>query len=172
MVRALRLFGVVLAAVAEAKECCWCDPATPDSAKEVTGSDGKTYSLVFSDEFNEKGRKFANGEDSKWTALNVGDTSNQGTAFYLPEQTSIATDTNVTEGPVTGLLILTENVSHTGDSPTGEKNVHMPFRSAMLQTWNKVRGGPSASSPTPTRPHLVRVPHGGGPQFRRARPAD
>jgi len=95
------------------------------------------YSLVFSDEFNVPGRNFANGHDSKWTALNIGDTSNKGSAFYLPEQATIAVDTNVSGEPVSALLIKTENKSHTGNGPTGETGIYMPYRSAMLQTWNK-----------------------------------
>ena len=65
----------------------------------------------------------------------MGDTSNKGTAFYLPGQATVQTDPNETD--TTALLLLTENASHTGDSPTGEKGIHMPFRSAMLQSWNK-----------------------------------
>ena len=38
---------------------------------------------------------------------------------------------------VSALIIKTENKSHVGDSPTGEKGIAMPYRSAMLQTWNK-----------------------------------
>jgi len=97
--------------------------------------------LVFSDEFNEVGRRFENGEDAKWTALEVGDTSNNGAAFYLPEQATVVKDE---EFSATSLQILTEPKSHTGDSPTGEKDIFMPFRSAMLQGWNKARAAPAA----------------------------
>ena len=92
---------------------------------------------VFSDEFNTPDRNFANGFDTKWTALNIGDTSNKGSAFYLPEQATIAIDTNVTGEKVSALLISTIKSPHTGDSPTGEKGISMPYSSAMLQTWNK-----------------------------------
>jgi callose synthase len=103
----------------------------------VKGSDAQLHQLVFSDEFNSLGRLFANGQDLKWTALNVGDTSNKGAAFYLPEQAAIAIDANVSGPPVSALLITTENSSHVGTSPTGEEGIFMPFKSAMLQTWNK-----------------------------------
>jgi len=115
--------------------CCWCDPDTPKDAEAVTGSDGDDYTLVFSDEFNDPSRSFANGEDPKWTALEVGDTSNLGSAFYLPEQATVLADQNASG--VVALRILTEEKPHTGDSPTGEKNIHMPYSSAMLQSWNK-----------------------------------
>jgi hypothetical protein len=115
------------------EECCWCDDATPKSAQTIVGSDSQTYKLVFSDEF-ETERDFANGKDAKWTALDIGDTSNKGAAFYLSEQASVQLD----EGyGVSALRILTERKNHTGDSPTGEKNIFMPYSSAMLQSWNK-----------------------------------
>ena len=127
---------ILASAVAAAKpaDCCWCDSETPKVAETIIGSDAQVYSLVFSDELNEIGRDFANGKDSKWTALNIGDTSNKGTAFYLPEQAQIVTDDHFN---VTALRILTEPKSHTGDSPTGESGIFMPYRSAMLQSWNK-----------------------------------
>ena len=127
----LRMLGVV-AAVAASEECCWCDDDTPVHARTVIGSDSQVYKLVFSDEFNNPKRNFANGKDSKWTALDIGDTSNKGAAFYLPEQATVVTD-----GKVSALRILTENASHTGDGPEGEKGIKMPFKSAMLQGWNK-----------------------------------
>tara|TARA_B100000787_G_C16082539_1_gene245142 strand:+ start:271 stop:639 length:369 start_codon:yes stop_codon:yes gene_type:complete len=66
-------------------DCCWCDADTPAEKHQIT-FDKKQMQLVFSDEFNNEKRAFGNGKDAKWTALDVGDTSNQGTAFYLPEQ--------------------------------------------------------------------------------------
>lgn len=119
---------------ASTDQCCWCDPDTPSDAQTTVGSDKLTYKLVFSDEFDQTDRNFANGNDAKWTALNVGDTSNKGTAFYLPEQATVQTDADY---GVTALRILTENKSVTGDSPTGEKGITMPYRSAMMQSWNK-----------------------------------
>ena len=123
------------------EKCCWCDETTPEEAKTITGpTDGAAYHLIFSDEFNTAGRTFRNGEDSKWTALEVGDTANQGVAFYLPEQATIAQDTEATgEGSTapSTLLITTDNSPHVGDSPTGEHGIAMPCKSAMLQSWNK-----------------------------------
>jgi len=126
---------VNVAVVGASDDCCWCDPTTPATAKTYVDSAAKQHKLVFSDEFSSKDRNFANGFDSKWTALNIGDTSNQGAAFYLPSQATVVEDPKYPD--VSALQILTENASHTGDSPTGEKNIVMPFRSAMLQSWNK-----------------------------------
>jgi len=151
MLAALQVAGASAAATAD---CCWCDPTTPDDGKTTVGTDDLTYSLIFSDEFGDSKRGFANGDDSKWTALNIGDTSNKGMAFYLPEQATVVTDPLFPD--VSSLRILTSNSSHTGDSPTGEKGIFMPFKSAMLQTWNKFcfTGG--------ILEYRARMPEGGG----------
>lgn len=47
------------------------DKDTPSSAMYRTGSDGKTYQLVFSDEFNTDGRTFWPGDDPFWEAENL-----------------------------------------------------------------------------------------------------
>lgn len=47
------------------------DAATPSSALTRTGSDGKKYNLVFSDEFNTDGRTFYPGEDPYWEASDL-----------------------------------------------------------------------------------------------------
>ncbi|KAL1521465.1 hypothetical protein AB1Y20_021127 [Prymnesium parvum] len=126
---------MALWAGAAAHDCCWCDKNTPESEMTTVGRDKATYDLVFSDEFNEEGRDFANGKDTKWTALKIGDTSNHGAAFYLPEQAKVGTDPNFTD--ISALVITTANKPFTGDGPEGETDVFMPYSSAMLQTWNK-----------------------------------
>ena len=47
------------------------DKETPDSAFSRTGTDGKTYNLVFSDEFNTDGRTFYPGDDAFWEAADL-----------------------------------------------------------------------------------------------------
>lgn len=47
------------------------DVDTPSSARYRTGSDGYTYELVFSDEFNTDGRTFWPGDDPYWEAVNL-----------------------------------------------------------------------------------------------------
>jgi hypothetical protein len=115
--------------------CCWCDPATPDSARTfLSGVDNQSHALVFSDEFDSSSRNFSNGRDTKWTALSVGDTSNKGQAFYLPEQAAVVLDPRTNDS---ALRILTERRPRTGPGPDGEVGISMPAVSAMLQTWNK-----------------------------------
>ena len=43
---------------------------------------GKTYDLVFSDEFNIAGRSFADGADPRWTAINKDDYTNDALQYY------------------------------------------------------------------------------------------
>ncbi|CAD6907417.1 unnamed protein product, partial [Tilletia laevis] len=48
------------------------DQDTPASAMNKTSSDGKRkMKLVFSDEFNEDGRTFFEGDDPYWTAVDL-----------------------------------------------------------------------------------------------------
>lgn len=98
------------------------DPETPDSAKTRTGYDGEEYELVFSDEFNTDGRTFYPGDDPFWEAADIWYGSTQDQEWYDPKQ--ITTQDGY-------LRILMESV-------TDETINHMlPYRSGMLQSWNK-----------------------------------
>lgn len=44
------------------------DPMTPEDAMSRKGTDGRTYNLVFSDEFETDGRTFYPGDDPYWEA--------------------------------------------------------------------------------------------------------
>lgn len=47
------------------------DKDTPRSAYSRTGTDGQTYNLVFSDEFETDGRTFYPGDDPFWEAVDL-----------------------------------------------------------------------------------------------------
>ena len=47
------------------------DNDTPNDVRTKKGSDGKTYNLVFSDEFNVDGRSFYPGDDPFWEAVDL-----------------------------------------------------------------------------------------------------
>ena len=47
------------------------DGDTPDDATERTGSDGKKYNLVFSDEFSQNDRTFNPGDDPYCEAVDL-----------------------------------------------------------------------------------------------------
>ncbi|PCH39742.1 glycoside hydrolase family 16 protein [Wolfiporia cocos MD-104 SS10] len=94
------------------------DKDTPASAMSRKGNDGQSYTLVFSDEFEQDGRTFWPGDDPFWEAVNLNYWPTGDLEWYTPTQ---ATTEN-------GKLVLTmEEV----------ENHNLNFRSAMLQTWNK-----------------------------------
>lgn len=47
------------------------DPDTPKDAYTYAGGDGKTWNLVFSDEFNQDGRTFFDGDDPFFQAMDI-----------------------------------------------------------------------------------------------------
>ncbi|KAE8204145.1 hypothetical protein CF335_g2763 [Tilletia laevis] len=101
------------------------DRDTPASAMTKTSSDGKRkMKLVFSDEFNEDGRTFFEGDDPYWTAVDLHYWATGDFEWYSPLGAT-------TKG---GAL----RISFT-EQPINNLN----FKSAMLQSWNKlcVQGG-------------------------------
>ncbi|KAH9937930.1 beta-glucan synthesis-associated [Amylocystis lapponica] len=99
------------------------DPDTPDSVKNRTGFDNQPYHLVFSDEFNTDGRTFLTGDDPYWEAVDLwyGATGDQ--EWYDPKQVTTSNGS---------LRILLEQVA---DPST---NHGLPYKSGMLQSWNKL----------------------------------
>jgi len=91
------------------------------------------YHLVMSDEFNIPGRTFEDGSDSKWTALEKNDYTNNALHYY--SASNAFTDENG------DLVIKTEAKDKTFigfNDTTGKKEVTTKhFHSAMLQSWNK-----------------------------------
>ncbi|EPQ51074.1 beta-glucan synthesis-associated [Gloeophyllum trabeum ATCC 11539] len=94
------------------------DPETPQSAYAYTGTDGKSYKLVFSDEFNTDGRTFYPGDDPYWEAVDLHYWPTGDLEWYSPD--AITTQD--------GKLVIT----------LSELNNHdLNFQSGMLQGWNK-----------------------------------
>ncbi|KAJ7684422.1 glycoside hydrolase family 16 protein [Mycena polygramma] len=95
------------------------DDDTPSDAYKYTGSDGKKYNLVFSDEFNIDGRSFYPGDDPYWEAVDFHYWPTGDLEWYDP-------------GAITtkdGKLVITMS----------EVNTHsLNFQSGMLQSWNKI----------------------------------
>ncbi|KAH9925396.1 glycoside hydrolase family 16 protein [Epithele typhae] len=94
------------------------DTDTPDSAKTRKGTDGKSYDLVFSDEFNTDGRSFYPGDDPFWEAVDLYYWPTVDLEWYDPRQITTKN----------GKLVITmeEVLNH-----------NLNFRSGMLQGWNK-----------------------------------
>lgn len=95
------------------------DTATPQSAMQRTGTDGKTYNLVFSDEFETDGRTFWPGDDPYWEAVNLNYWPTGDIEWYDPQ--AITTEN--------GKLVITMDEIENHD---------LNFRSGMLQSWNKL----------------------------------
>ncbi|KAI0916388.1 hypothetical protein AcW1_009816 [Taiwanofungus camphoratus] len=98
------------------------DPDTPDSVKQRIGFDNQTYELVFSDEFNTDGRTFYPGDDPFWEAVDLWYGATDDQEWYDPAQVSTQ------DGH---LRIIMEQVA----DPSSNHN--LPYKSGMLQSWNK-----------------------------------
>ncbi|KDN44552.1 glycoside hydrolase family 16 protein [Tilletiaria anomala UBC 951] len=94
------------------------DPDTPSSARTRFGTDGQTYNLVFSDEFNTDGRSFYPGDDPFWEAVDLHYWATNNYEWYDPAAVTT----------VDGALRITL-------SQHEEHNLN--FRGGMVQTWNK-----------------------------------
>lgn len=84
-----------------------------------TGTDGKGYSLVFSDEFNTDGRTFWPGDDPYWQGVDLHYWPTGDVEWYDPGQITTKD----------GKLVITME----------EKKYHdLNFVSGMLQSWNQM----------------------------------
>ncbi|KAF3911419.1 hypothetical protein ABW20_dc0103603 [Dactylellina cionopaga] len=95
------------------------DPDTPKSAMTRRASDGKDWKLVFSDEFNVPNRTFYPGEDPFWEAVDIWYGATQDSEWYDPNQVTTKD----------GVLEITFDAFPTHN---------LPYRSGMLQSWNKM----------------------------------
>ncbi|CAD6945191.1 unnamed protein product [Tilletia caries] len=101
------------------------DQDTPASAMNKTSSDGKRkMKLVFSDEFNEDGRTFFEGDDPYWTAVDLHYWQTGNYEWYTPLGAT-------TKGGALRISLAKQPINN------------LDFKSAMLQSWNKlcIQGG-------------------------------
>ncbi|TRM60176.1 beta-glucan synthesis-associated [Schizophyllum amplum] len=94
------------------------DDDTPADAYSRTGSDGRSYALIFSDEFEQEGRTFYAGDDPYWEAMDIHYWPTGDLEWYDPQAVT-------TEG---GRLKITM---------TEQENHNLNFQSGMIQSWNK-----------------------------------
>ncbi|ESK91106.1 glycoside hydrolase family 16 protein [Moniliophthora roreri MCA 2997] len=113
------------------------DPDTPDDVKTRTGFDGQVYDLVFSDEFERPGRTFYPGDDPFFEAVDIWYGVTNDLEWYDPQQ-AMTRD---------GALVITMDSADTltplltpgSTAPfTRAQNHNLTYRSAMLQSWNKL----------------------------------
>ncbi|GAV53267.1 hypothetical protein ZYGR_0AI05510 [Zygosaccharomyces rouxii] len=95
------------------------DKDTPDDSKTKKAKDGSLWKLTFSDEFNAEGRTFYDGEDQFWTAVDINYDATHDLEWYDP-------DAAITKE---GTLKIRMDAY---------KNHDLYYRSAMLQSWNKM----------------------------------
>ncbi|KAI7281434.1 glycoside hydrolase family 16 protein [Hortaea werneckii] len=100
------------------------DPDTPDSVKTRKGENGKTQNLVFSDEFNEEGRTFYNGDDPYFQAMDFWYGVTMDLEWYDPD--AVTTRDGVLDIRFDAFM-----------------NHNLNYRSGMLQSWNMMcfKGG-------------------------------
>ena len=100
------------------------DPDTPSSAKTRTGENGQGMTLAFSDEFNDPGRTFYDGDDPYWQGMDIWYGVTQDLEWYDPDA--------ITTGGGTLNIRFDAFQSH-----------NLNYRSGMLQSWNKIcfKGG-------------------------------
>ena len=120
----------------------WIDPDTPldtfivrpvgKSSTSSSSSSYPEYSLVFSDEFNEDGRRFDDGSDPRWTALDKDDYTNAALQYYNSKLVR-------TEGGSLRIKTVAEDIHYEGTDPkTGAKKaLKKNYQSGMVQGWNK-----------------------------------
>jgi len=100
------------------------DPDTPSSAMSRKDSNGKTQRLAFSDEFNEDGRTFYEGDDAYFQGVDIWYGVTQDMEWYDPD--AITTKDG------------TLNIRF-----DAFQNHNLNYRSGMLQSWNMLcfKGG-------------------------------
>ncbi|KAG4430347.1 hypothetical protein IFR05_014166 [Cadophora sp. M221] len=101
------------------------DPDTPDSAKTRKSTfDDSNLQLVFSDEFNQDGRTFYEGDDAFWYAPDFWYGATQDLEWYSPDAVTTANGT---------LQLKLDRFPNNG----------LDFRSGMLHSWNQLcfKGG-------------------------------
>ncbi|KAH3688599.1 hypothetical protein WICPIJ_000409 [Wickerhamomyces pijperi] len=95
------------------------DPDTPESAHHKEAKNGELWDLVFSDEFNAVGRTFYPNMDQFWEGANINYAATKDLEWYDPDAATTSE----------GTLKLQMDVFNNHD---------LFYRSAMLQSWNKM----------------------------------
>eukprot|EP01043_Picozoa_sp_COSAG02_P018581 COSAG02_NODE_871_length_16337_cov_7.124276_8_plen_952_part_00 len=111
----------------------WVDRDSPSEACTTTSlGDGDTYKLVFSDEFEQEGRTFRDGDDPRWTAMHMHPYTTRQINFY---NDSLA---ETVDGKLR-IRTTAQDVRSQYYAPDGErKHFTRPYSSAGVNSWNKV----------------------------------
>ncbi|KAF8213898.1 beta-glucan synthesis-associated [Mycena galopus ATCC 62051] len=112
------------------------DVATPSEAHTRTGFDGQSYTLVFSDEFEEDGRTFYPGDDPYWEAVDLWYGNTQDLEWYDPSQIITRQGHLIITMDSTSTTLPYQSTGSTAPF-TVDENHGQTYRSGMLQSWNK-----------------------------------
>ncbi|KXN74234.1 glycoside hydrolase family 16 protein [Conidiobolus coronatus NRRL 28638] len=94
------------------------DPNTPNDVRTMMSTKGEELQLVFSDEFDENGRKFGKGQDPFWEAVDLWYEPTGDLEYYHPDQVTTKD----------GNMVITLERKAVGE---------LEFSSGMVQSWNK-----------------------------------
>lgn len=128
------VFSNLLAAVLswDFVKSSWIDPDTSDDDYEISSlseNNHQRYRLVFSDEFEVDGRRFDDGLDPRWTAVNKNDFTNNPLHYYSNDAVKSQNGSlsiTLSMDPKDDLFSLDENETE-----------YKEFKSGMVQSWNK-----------------------------------
>lgn len=110
----------------------WVDPSTPDNVRTLRGMHGRSLSLVFSDEFLEEGRTFADGHDTRWTSEDRPGIANAALQYYNSSHV-------LTKDGELVIQTTRANANWTEYDPNNGQAYEFSrlYQSGMLTTWNK-----------------------------------
>ncbi|KAL7561448.1 hypothetical protein ACA910_020271 [Epithemia clementina (nom. ined.)] len=110
----------------------WVDPSTPSSARTITGMNDRTLTLVFSDEFVDVGRSFADGHDTRWTSEDRPGVTNAGLQYYNSSHVT-------TSDGLLRIRTTRQDADWTEYDPNDGTvyNFSRWYQSGMVTTWNK-----------------------------------
>lgn len=135
---------------ASSKSSLWIDPETPVHAQTTTGMDNRKLDLVFSDEFNNDGRIFHDGSDTRWTAEDRPATTNAALHYYNSSKVTTRSGNLVIETAAEDASWIEHDMNGT------EHPFTRNYTSGMVTTWNKfcfTGGLVEISFQLPGRPH-------------------
>ena len=123
---------------------------SPSAHNTSSDLDGAAYELVFSDEFETPERSFADGEDPRWTALQLKPSTNQQINFYNASLASTRNGVLELRASSNDIIYKTYVGSSGSEggaggsppdleapAPAGDATAMAHLQTAMLQTWGK-----------------------------------
>lgn len=129
------LAAIALTICVQAVSGGWIDPDTPSDNYSIISYDtSSTFSLIFSDEFNTDNRRFHDGSDPRWTAINKNDYTNYALHYYNHD---LVKTNNGYLNISTVVEDVTFDVKDIKNGRIGKHKMTKNYQSGMIQGWNK-----------------------------------